>query len=226
MQVLITAGAVVGLYAFTQSQTQPERAYIMAQEIPSGTKIVSSDLKAIEIPGAGIRKGMVKDPKDVVGKYAASDLYSESYAMDDMFIQKDEIDPFESVDMNKLRKVSIPVEYTDAFGGNIKYGDRVDLAYTGKGENKDNGDFTYSKTFIQNVLVYSVTTDDGYRYADRSQRTDGQIATDEDVDTTDLSTGSLQTITLAVTPDQAEEIIARKEAGKVSVVGRFVDGEN
>lgn len=225
-QLALTGGVMVGLFVKIKSDMTPETAYMLTQEIPSGTKIVESDLKEVEIPSSAIQKGMKLNPKDVVGKYSSTKLYPLSYATKDMFIEKDEIDPFESQDMNGLRKISIPVEYTDALGGNLKYGDRVDLAYVGVGTKKDSNDeYVYSKTFIQNVLIYSVTTDDGYKYIDRSQRTEGEI-TDDALSSGNESSGTIQTITLAVTPDQAEEIVARKQSGEIQVIGRFVDGED
>lgn len=222
-QAILMGAFVAGTYVVVKKEMQPEKAYILTQGIPSGTKIIESDLKAVEIPGSAIQKGMIKDAGDVVGKYSSAALHSSSYAMESMFVQKDEIDPFEQEDMSKLRKISIPVEYTDGLGGNIQYGDRVDLAYIGKGTKKDSNDeYTYSKTFIQDVLVYSVTTDDGFKYADRSQRTEDDAAREGE----SSATGTLQTVTLAVTPEQAEEIVARKESGTIQVIGRFAESED
>lgn len=225
VQFILVAAFCIGLFVVQKMQMNPEKVYTITQEIPLGTKVVESDLKAITIPHSAVQKGMIKNAKSAVGKYAATNLYVSSYAMNSMFIEKDEVDPFEGEDLDKLRKISIPIEYADALGGNVKYGDRVDLAYVGqKDGGQESGEYTYSKTFIQNVLVFSVTTEDGYKYNDRTQRVEGEV-TEGDATETNESTGTMKTITLAVTPAQAEEITARKKSGVIQIIGRFTESD-
>src|SRR5690606_29499247 len=99
--------------------------------------------------------------KDIVGKYNNTKVFNGEFVINNNLVAKEEVDPFESIDLTKLRMVTIPATYEDTLGGNIKSGDRVDLIYIGKGDGTDK-DFTYGKTFMKDVLVYSTTTADGF----------------------------------------------------------------
>ncbi|WP_242299219.1 RcpC/CpaB family pilus assembly protein, partial [Bacillus cereus group sp. BfR-BA-01382] len=129
-------------------------------------------------------------------------------------------------------KISLPITYIDGLGGNVKRGDKVDLVFVGEGEKAGEGSgkgFKYSKAFLQDILVYNVTTDDGFRYTDRSEGVKGDEAGDMQ-DGKDIQSGGeggkLSTVTLAVTLDQAEQISARLKSGNIRIVGRFDDSQN
>lgn len=224
-------GAVIafagGFYISTQRTMQPVTVYQLTQDIPMNSKIGASDFKRVEIPRDAVTDSMLTDLDEVVDKHASTRLFANQYATENMFVTQDEVDPFEIADLSKMRKITIPASYVDAIGGNLKYGDSVDLVFTDEGETKDGDVYTYSQTFMQDVLVHSVTTDDGFRYVDRTDRSKGAVAsTSENEEVSPEDTGDLAQITLAVTPAQAEEIATRMESGIIKVVGRFNESTN
>lgn len=224
-------GAVIafagGFYISTQRTMQPVTVYQLTQDIPMNSKIGASDFKRVEIPRDAVTDNMLTDIEEVVDKHASTRLFAKQYATESMFVTQDEVDPFEIADLSKMRKITIPASYVDAVGGNLKYGDSVDLVFTNEGETKDGDVYTYSQTFMQDVLVYSVTTDDGFRYVDRTDRSKGAVtSTSESEEASPEDTGDLAQITLAVTPSQAEEIATRMEKGIIKVVGRFNESTN
>lgn len=227
---ILQFGAVIafagGFYISTQRTMQPVTVYQLTQDIPMNSKIGESDFKRVEIPRDAVTDDMLTDLEDVVDKHASTRLFANQYATENMFVTQDEVDPFEVADLSKMRKVTIPASYVDAIGGNLEYGDSVDLVYTNVGENEDD-EYTYSQIFMQDVLVYSVTTDDGFKYVDRTERSKGALTSaEEGEDVSVEDTGDLAQITLAVTPAQAEEIATRMETGTIKLVGRFNESTN
>lgn len=233
---ILQFGAVILFAAFfyitTQRTMEPVTVYQLVQDIPMNSKIGESDFKRVDIPRDALTPQMLTEEAmeeigDITNKHAATRLFANQYATVEMFVDQDEVDPFEIADLSKLRKVTIPATYIDAVGGNLQYGDSVDLVYTGEGEADENETYIYSQMFMQDVLVYGVTTDDGFRYEDRTDRTKGVLTSmDEGEEMGSEDTGDLAQITLAVTPAQAEEIATRMEKGAIKVVGRFKESTN
>lgn len=232
---IVQFGAVIafagGFYLTTQNTMQPVAVYQITQDIPMNSKIGPTDFKKVEIPKDAVTADMLteEEMQEVTANelHASTRLYANQYATNQMFVAQDEVDPFEVADLSKMRKITIPATYVDAVGGNLKYGDSIDLVYTDLGETTDGNEYTYSNIFMQDVLVYSVTTDDGFRYQDRTDRMKGNVsASEEGEEVSGEDTGDLAQITLAVTPAQAEEIATRMEKGTIKVVGRFKESEN
>lgn len=216
-----------GFYVTTQNAMQPVGVYQLTQDIPMNSKIGPTDFKRIEIPRDAVTNNMITDVEEVIDLHASTRLFSEQYATEDMFVPQDEVDPFEVTDLSKMRKITIPATYVDAVGGNLKYGDTIDLVYVDEGETSEGEAYMYSKIFMQDVLIYSVTTDDGFRYQDRTDRSKGAVQSNDEGDTVVAEdTGDLAQITLAVSPGQAEEIATRMEKGAIKVVGRFKESTN
>lgn len=215
---------VAGVFYYTQREIEPVTVYEFARDIPANTEIQPTDLKPVTIPRSAVKDSMIQNPEEVVGKYNNTKVFSGEFVMRENLVNREEVDPFESIDLTKLRKISIPASYETTMGGNIKRGDRVDLIYIGtvsKGEKH----FTYAKTFMKDVLVYEVNTGDGFKYVDHSQSVKGAKPGGEDINT-NPNTGDLASVTLAVTLDQAEEIASRMQTGEVRIVGRFADSQD
>jgi pilus assembly protein CpaB len=225
----LTGGFVVlfagGTYMYTQHQIEPVKAYEFARDVPVNTKIDSSDLKVVNVPKSAVKDNMVLDSGDIVGKYNNTKVFNGEFVIKDNLVKKEDVDPFESIDLTKLRKVTIPANYTSALGGDIKPGDRIDLVYVGE-ENTDSKDFTYAKTIMTDVLVYATNTDDGFQYVNKAQNVKGQVYEGgDDIDTSGES-GGLGSLTLAVSLQQAEEISSRMKTGEIQILGRFADSQD
>ncbi|WCK56924.1 Flp pilus assembly protein CpaB (plasmid) [Aneurinibacillus sp. Ricciae_BoGa-3] len=232
MQLAIVAGFSLAFYNYTQNEVQPKQVYVFNKDIGVNTQVTQADLSAVSIPSKAVSTNFAVNPKDIVGKYLNSNAYKGQYVYKQELVRKDQTDPFASMDMSKLRKISIPVTYVDSFAGNIKRGDKVDLVFTGEGTKNIGGQqtpFKYSKVFLQNVYVYNVATDDGYKYVDHSTKSKAEIAganaSSQKIDTSS-SNNKIGIVTLAVSLDQAEEIQVRENGGKVSMVGRFDDNQS
>lgn len=216
---------VAGVYLYTNKQIEPVTTYEFARDIPVNSKIEASDLRSVETPRSAVKDNMVLDPNEIVGKYNNTKVFDGEVVIKEKLVEKEEIDPFESIDLTKLRQITIPANYESALGGDVKPGDRIDLIYVGQ-ESKNDKNFTYAKTIMTDVLVYATNTDDGYKYINKSQSIKGEVYEGgQDIDNTG-ETGGLGSITLAVTLQQAEEIASRMKTGEVQIVGRFAESQD
>jgi pilus assembly protein CpaB len=222
--VLLFAG---GFYVYTEKQIEPVPAYQFNRDIAPNTQISESDLMKVEVPKKGVNPTFALDKDEIIGKYNSTKVFKSEYVIKPNLVKKENIDPFESIDLTKLRKISIPVTYSEGLGGNIKKGDRIDLVYIGE-ENKNEKNFSYSKTFMKDVLIFATTTDEGFEYKDRTQNVKGEVGNieGEELGGGGQDTGKLAQLTLAVTLDQAEEITARLKTGEIRIIGRFNDSQD
>lgn len=226
VQILFVIGCAAGIYFYVQSEIEPKKAYIYNKDLEANTIITKDDISTVSIPAKAITKGFAIDNKDIVNKYLKLDVVADSFVYQNQLVKKDGIDRFKSMDLSRLRLLSVPVKYETAVGGDLKKGDKIDLMFIGTGTytNRDGKDqmFSYSKVFFQNLDVYALNTDDGNPY--KAKKPGDYEAEGEEVNSS--YTGDLATVTLAVTVEQAEEIEARLSVGEVKVLGRFSDSKS
>ena len=230
IQVILILVGTFGFLNYSSNKVKPTPVYIYARTIDDSSKaITEDDVKRVEIPESAVTKDMCKKIDDIVGKYADTKVSKGQYVYKNQLVDIEDIDVFKTLDLGNLRKVSLPITFVDGFAGNIKKGDTVDLVYTGEGTHDDEDGkqetFKYSKVFLQDVLVYSVNTGDGYKFVDYSQYSPDDYIEGEEI-SVDEKKQDLSIITLAVTLEQAEEIEARVNSGKVRFIGRFDDSKS
>jgi len=227
LQFCLIIGFAGLFYSYVQNSVKPVKVYVFSRDLTPNTKITETDIKSVDVPAKAVTDDFALNAKDIIGKYVGTKVYENQFVYKKQLLKKGQTDPFDSMDLSKLRKISLPISYVEGFGGNLKRGDRVDLVFTGVGKKATaNGEqeFQYSKVFLQDVYVYNVTTGDGYKFVDRSNQTPG--AGDGKEISTSANTGEMAVVTLAVTLDQAEEITARMNAGKIRLLARFNDSQS
>lgn len=229
LQLLLVVGFVVWSWVTRENALEPVTVYQITQEIPMNSRLGEGDFVAVEVPGQARTENMITHPEQAVGLHASTRLFTGQYAVHEMFVEPEDVDPFETIDLSQMRRITIPAKYEDALGGNIARGDRIDLVYVGTGDTEEGDGYTYSRTFAQEVLVESVTTDSGYRFQKHSDRLEGQTVTVTDGDVPlqeGVSHGDIAHVTLAVSQSLSEEIATRLETGSIQIVGRFDESEN
>ena len=240
LQIVIVLLSVFMIMRYTNRKISPTEVYIYTRNIDDPSlPLGKEDVKKVVVPAEAISKDFVRSEDEIIGKHVDAKVFAGQYVYRSQLVERENVDVFATMDMSKYRKISLPISYVDAFAGNIKKGDTVDLVYTGSGTgagnfNDDeeefsiggNSGFTYSKVFMQDVLVYSVNSADGYKYIDHSQRLPGYDESKEEVSAEATSSGDLAIITFAVTLEQAEQIEARMRTGQISFLGRFDDSKS
>lgn len=220
LQVGITIVCALLLLSYTQKKLSPVNVYVYNKDFQEiGEEVKEEDIKQTSIPKSAVIEAFATKKEDIVGKKMDTKALSGQYIYKDSLVDEDDLDEFEVMDLSEYRKISLPIDFVDGLSGNIKKGDKLDLIYTG--ENKDNGEVIYSKAFLQDVLVYSINTDEGYKFKDKSDYYPGDHANEEAEEPQKLGI-----ITLAVTLQQAEEIEARTTAGLVRYAARFAGSED
>lgn len=235
LQLALVVGFSVSFYTYVQKEVEPTKVYTYSKDlnVKDGVKV-----DVTEIPAKAVQEGMVlaKDQKkaDVEKKVANAKVLQGQFVYEKQLVKENQVDPFETMDLTKYRKISLPISYVEGFGGDVKRGDKVDLIFTGAGKKSPDTpteaeeNFQYAKAFLQDVLVYSVSTSEGYRFENHSNKGLGETAEGEKGEEIEMSANSeeLAVITLAVTLDQAEEISARQAIGKISFASRFDDNQS
>ncbi|MDF2879503.1 MAG: hypothetical protein K0R54_60 [Clostridiaceae bacterium] len=234
LQFCLIIGFGLSFYTYVQNEIEPTEVYIYNKDFTDNIgdkKITEADITLITIPDTAKSDIFATKKEDIIGKYLNTKVYKGQYVYTQQLVIKEDVDPFENSDLSKLRKVSLPITYLDGFAGDVKYGDKVDLLFTGEGIKKtESGDetFKYSKVFLQNLLVYNVATEEGYKFENHSDITkyeaDQSLESESSEEiSTSGSDEQLAVITLAVTLDQAEEIATRMKSGQIKVIGTFDD---
>lgn len=229
LQLALMGVFVMGTYTFSQKELKLTTVYQFAKKMNANAEIEISDLKKVSIPVSAVGRGFLteKEYKEIENgnKVVATKVEAGQYVYSNQIIDSDKVDPFEKIDLSKYRKITIPVSYATAVSGEISKGDRVDLAFRGELEDENGGDATYSTVFMQNVLVYSVNTGDGFEYVEHTQVRKSQMNSTDDSEETGISSvdyeNPIALITLAVPMHDVEEIIARVGLGEITVLGRF-----
>lgn len=238
LQLALMAVFVVGIYYNTQKELEPVDVYVYAKKMSKNSEIEMADLRKVQIPANAVGKNFLNEAtikKIKEGNMVVtSDVESGQYVYNSQITSNSNVDPFEKIDLSKYRIVSIPSSYETTMGGEVKRGDKIDLAYIGQVSGQSSygqdDESVYSTVFMQDVLVYSVTTGEGFQFVDHAQMKKSDLNS-EDVEKNQSLTGediegAIALVSVAVPMSKVEEILARQEKGVVKVVGRFKESEN
>ena len=233
VQIALLGVFTISMYSFNKKELSLVEVYVYKNKVSKNSELEVSDFRTKMIPmkakdSSFLTASQMQEIKNG-GMVAATDVEAGQYAYTSQVKEGNKIDPFETIDLTAYRKITIPVGYDSAIGGEIERGDYVDLVFTGKINNAVDQEGMYAKAFMQEVLVYSVTTGEGFEYVDHSHikksvTTTGTAEGEEEVVAADDLT-SPEFVTLAVPLNQAEEILARLEMGSIKILGRFDESE-
>ena len=209
----------------------------------SNYQLVESDLVEVQLMAADVKPEYAINKEDIIGKYITGDVFKGSHVLSkQLSADPPYIDKGNSKPEAELRKIYLPISYAEAFAGDIKAGDTVDLLFldnnsgittddTEKATSKEDGSITYAaaRIFMQGLSVYQVYTADGSVY--ERKETDpltlgvhkGELAeagvAQQEQQQQNPSVPAY--VALAVTGPQFEEITSRQKMGKITLVGRF-----
>lgn len=178
------------------------RVAVATTNIPARTPIQEQMLNFVEMPVEYITAGAIVDPKDAVGKLARTDIYPDEQLLQTKLVSRE--DPASGL-AGKVtpgkRAVTVAVNQVSALAGMVIPGDKVDVAVTF--DTQDSSAQSLTSTIIQNIPVLAVDSSIG-----PTQKTEPP-----------------GTITLLVTPTQAQELILGTERGSIRLILRSPDDE-
>lgn len=158
-----------------------EKVVAATATIPAYTVITAEMLEEISLPEMAVHAGAVRDAEEIVGGVTRVELIAGEQILAERVVVDLEQANFACRVPEGMRAVSIPVNAVSGVGGYISPGDRVDLLVSG-----DNGAGKVTFTAMQDVVVLAAGPD----YREREENEPEVV----------------ETLTLAVTPAQAQEI--------------------
>lgn len=165
--------------------------------IPARTKITPDMIYIKEVPEAAVHARTARKAEHVVGLFTKHEiLEGEPIVMDRLFGENEPVGLASSVPRDK-RAVTIPVNEVVGVAGFVKPGDHVDVVLTVSG-NEETGDIAF--TVLEDVEVLAVAQD----------------TEDKNQGKAKVSTS----VTLAVTPAEAEKLALAEEMGNLRLALR------
>lgn len=204
--------------------------------------LTEADIAEAYIMQADMKDDYITEKDQILGMYITRDTSKGSHIMKSQLSK----DPTAIVDsgvseLADYRKIYLPINYGNAFAGDIAAGDRVDLMFqeTGGGMPVDEVaglagastgvNYYSSRIFMQNIPVFQVYDASGAVYTRREtdpvtlNKFNGELSTDG---TTEQAYGAPAYVALTVTAQQYEEISTRLQSGTISMVCRFDESQD
>lgn len=248
VQILAVIIFVMSYKSYTDTVMKPIKVYMWAREIKENVQIKETDVVVGEVSSTDYTANMIlaSDSKAIIGSYTTSRVYPDSYAY---YKQIGEVSAtttdLTNLDLTNARVISIPCNVEKDAGAFFSEGDKVDLMFTAdgsativnptsaEGDQQGNSNtasassFTYSKIFMEEVVIYKTLTNDGYKTSTRADRFNGESVAGVDVSDTsvEVDSGGIDVLLVIVTPEQAEEIKTRQQKGNITLVKRFEESE-
>lgn len=231
IQIVIMIVFVFSYKAYNDNSVKPVYVISYNRNIEPGVKITQQDLQKVPVSQATLNGNMFQatELSKIVGTYTNTKVYANNLAYKEQVGNINTVDKFASMDLSNKIVISLPMTLTEGVAGDFEAGDRVDILYSGTGESTnlvtgESEEFSYAKTFLRDIPVYQVNTTDGFKYVSRANVTPGEKYTEDDGG--NAYAGELGSISLIVTPEQFEEIEARRNTGSIKISKRFEETEN
>lgn len=182
---------------------------VAAEDIAMGDPVKIEQIKLEDWPKSKIPEGALLKAEDVEGRRTKTKIYKGSPILDDQLLAKGAMDAGAAPWIPKgYRVVSVKVDAVSGSASMLRPSDRVDVVVHFAANPSRGIPKNYTRTIIQNVKVFAV--DDKY------------ILTEDEQTKKSLPA---KTISLLVTPEQAEIITAASELGQIRLVMRGL-GDN
>lgn len=154
LAVAITFGISPLVNKMTEGKTQ---VVVFSKDIAKGAKITDGDLTLIELSKNGIPEKAIKDKKEIVGKYANSDLYKGDVAtaakLADNANSSDNV--LSSLGKDKVAMSITVTSFAGGLSGKLQNGDIVSIYVTDKDKK------TEVPPSLKYVKVITTTTSGG-----------------------------------------------------------------
>jgi len=218
---------------------ETQKVIVAAEFIPAGTELSSKHLSKVDWPAKYIAKGSAfSTTHDLIGKMPRADVYPGEIIYRQKLLGDTSRGGLESIIPAGMRAISISVNEVRSVSGFVKPGDHVDVMATIQTEGNEEVRRGFStKTVLQNVLVLAVAqnmVDDRKPDIDTPEGVKEGTVGKEDEDTgkgkkkkedkkDSKKTAISKTVTLALTPDEAESVALAEEAAELHLSLRRPD---
>lgn len=181
---------------------------VAKEDIAEGRKITSQLVKIEEWPKERVPVGTITDLEAIDGMRARTDILTDEPLREKKLLGKDDLrTPTDHIDPS-MRAVPIKIE-KDSNAGLIRPGDRVDVLANIRKNTQEGIPHSRTITLLQNVEIFAV--DDVFRVDPANEGGETTIA---------------RTVTLILTPKQAEKVDLAQMLGKLRIIMRSPDDVN
>jgi pilus assembly protein CpaB len=215
LALICATGASSLVYRFLKSATGPKAIEIPKANlvfarttIPARTQVAAEQLEVRQVPREAVAPDMVQKVEEIVGLIAKTEIIQgEPVNINRLFRKGDQMG-LSSIIPEGMRAITIPIDEIIGVAGFVKPGEKVDLIGTMQPQwSKE----SISWTLLQDIEVLAVSqemgvSNQGYGLGN-SQSVKAKVGT---------------SVTLAVTPVQAEKIVLSKEKGALHLTLRPV----
>lgn len=199
-------------------RTEPLKTLVATRDIPANVRIDETMVQVVEVPRQWQQPKSLASIDEIADQISARPIFSGEQIVSTKLVTADEAGLAFYVPKG-LRAVSVGVDAFNAVGGHIKPGNHVDVLGTfdfGSGEKMD----LRTITLLQDVWVLAVVDDIGRPTESNVRRLppEGSEPIDqEEPQTPSERFQSSATVSLAVSPADAQKLIMAQELGRLSV---------
>ncbi|MFV2067848.1 MAG: Flp pilus assembly protein CpaB [Pirellulales bacterium] len=187
-----------------QATVETEPIFVAKTDINLGDTITEEVLNFEEWPKDKIPAGAMRDLKELVGRRPRTKVYQGEPILDMKLVAADgRDDPAQQVPAG-FRVVSVRVDAHNGGAGLLRPGDRVDVQLYAKKDLRAGITRTVTKTILKEVRVFAV----GQEFRR---------------DTTDDNAPMPRTVSLVVTPQQADKLTLATRLGEINLIIRNPD---
>jgi pilus assembly protein CpaB len=181
-----------------QPQSEKVAVFVAKKEIAMNDLIAPDMLTTKQLPKDVVPQGAIKELKDIEDRRAATRIIVDDILLEPKLLAKGEKGRGSDHIPPGMRSVAIKVDATSTSGFLVKPGDHVDLMVYLRKNGANGVHNTMIKTFLQNVKVFA---------ADNvlTESPDGK------------GQKTIKTISLLVTPEQAEVVTIAASLGKITL---------
>lgn len=172
-------------------------------DIDSRTELQAGMLQAVKLPEKGLRSDAIENPRDAVGKVTTIRILTGEPILASKLADKGTSMGLAFAIEPSKRAVTVATNDVSGISGFVKPGDRVDVLATFSGSYSSNG-ATVTRTVLQNVTVLAT----------------GKTLRDEKSTGNPSKSVEIPTVTLLVTPEEAERLVLADDQGKIRLALR------
>lgn len=200
--ICIVVAAILAFLVLPGMYKKKEKTIMVCKlqtEIAAGTKIEKEMLKEAEVGSYGLPESVVRNPDDIVGKYAKISMTPDDYLLSSRFedyVSDEKLDKVIS-EGKRLVAVSVPTNAASV-ANQLRKGDKVTAVYYAD-------DAVVTDNDLHGLEIYSVENEDAQNLED--------VQSSDDADNTIAAS-----VTLIATEAQAVKLVNAEYSGKVHLI--------
>ena len=197
---LLASVSVSTFLAKTRSNNKTNTIVVAKTEIPLGSRIAAEQLTMVEVPQGATPEGAFNDAGKVAGRVAATRIAAREAIINARLAPEGSISGLSAIIPEGMRAMTVKVEDDSGMSGFVLPGTTVDVAAIIKISNTSSEN-NISKIILQSIKVLA----SGDNLDEPEDKRDAQKA---------------RTVTLLVSPEQAEKLLLASADGRLRLVMR------